>query len=62
MHLVVVTYHIVPVCINRQLLYTGQRASFAELDAAIDSITVKQVRDVCMKYIYDRCPAIASIG
>jgi len=48
--------------IGRQLLFTGQRTSYAELDAAIDSISAKTVRDVCSKYIYDKCPVVASIG
>jgi len=46
----------------RQLLYTGRRTTLAELDSAIDAISAKTIRDVCMKYIYDRCPAVAGVG
>jgi processing peptidase subunit beta len=48
--------------IGRQVLYYGRRVPLAELDARIDAVSAKTVRDVCMKYVYDKCPAIASIG
>jgi processing peptidase subunit beta len=53
-----------PTCSNiaRQVLYTGRRMTPAEVDTALDSITAKTVRDVCMKYIYDKCPAVAGVG
>jgi mitochondrial-processing peptidase subunit beta len=28
----------------------------------LQAITTQQVRDVCMKYVYDRCPAVAAVG
>jgi processing peptidase subunit beta len=48
--------------IGRQVLYYGRRVPLAELDARIDAVSARTVRDVCMKYIYDKCPAVASIG
>lgn len=48
--------------IGRQVLYYGRRVSIDELDARIDAVSAKTVRDVCMKYIYDKCPAVASLG
>jgi len=48
--------------IGRQVTYFGRRVSFAEMNARIDAVSATTIRDVCMKYIYDKCPAIASIG
>jgi processing peptidase subunit beta len=48
--------------IGRQVLYYGRRVPLAELDARIDAVSAKTIRDVCMKYVYDKCPAIASVG
>ena len=44
------------------MLCYGRRVPLPELDARIDAIDAKVVRDVCMKYIYDKCPAIAAVG
>jgi processing peptidase subunit beta len=46
----------------RQVLNTGRGVSPAELDAAIDAITAQTVREVGMKYIYDKCPAVVGVG
>jgi len=46
----------------RQVLYGGKALSLAELDAEIDAVTARSVRDACMKYIYDKCPAVSGLG
>lgn len=53
-----------PICedIGRQMLCYNRRIPLPELDARIDAVTAKTVRDVCMKYIYDKCPALAAVG
>ncbi|CAN7941688.1 unnamed protein product [Ixodes pacificus] len=53
-----------PVCedIGRQMLCYGRRIPLPELEARIDAVTAQTVRDVCTKYIYDRCPAVAGVG
>ncbi|MCI4375381.1 hypothetical protein PGIGA_G00108900 [Pangasianodon gigas] len=53
-----------PVCddIGRHVLNYGRRIPLAEWDAKIDAVTPKIVRDVCSKYIYDKCPAVAAVG
>ncbi|KAJ8972449.1 hypothetical protein NQ314_000182 [Rhamnusium bicolor] len=48
--------------IGRQLLCYGRRLPPHELTHRINSITAQNVRDVCYKYLYDRCPAIAAVG
>ncbi|CAH0548744.1 unnamed protein product [Brassicogethes aeneus] len=48
--------------IGRQLLCYGRRLPPNELTHRIASITAQNVRDVCYKYIYDRCPAVAAVG
>ncbi|KAJ0041592.1 hypothetical protein NL108_012095 [Boleophthalmus pectinirostris] len=53
-----------PICddIGRHILNYGRRIPLAEWDARIDAVTPKMVRDICTKYIYDKCPAIAAVG
>jgi processing peptidase subunit beta len=53
-----------PVCedIGRQMLCYGRRIPINEIDARIDAVDAQTVRDVCTKYIYDRCPAVAGVG
>lgn len=53
-----------PVCedIGRQILCYNRRIPVHELDARIDSVSVQNVRDVCYKYLFDRCPAVAAVG
>lgn len=48
--------------IGRQLLCYGRRLPPHELTHRINSITAQNVRDVCFKYLYDRCPAVAAVG
>lgn len=31
-------------------------------DICFQAVTAKVVRDVCTKYIYDKCPAVAAVG
>lgn len=54
----------IPVCenIGSNLLNYGRRISLAEWDARIAAVDSRMVRDVCSKYIYDKCPAVAAIG
>lgn len=53
-----------PICedIGRQMLCYNRRIPLHELEQRINSVTAANVKNVCMKYIYDRCPAVASIG
>ncbi|CAG0894193.1 unnamed protein product [Darwinula stevensoni] len=53
-----------PICedIGRQMLCYGRRMPPHELDARIKMINEKVVHNACMKYIYDRCPAVAAVG
>jgi processing peptidase subunit beta len=53
-----------PICedIGRQMLCYGRRIPLPELEARIEAVNASVVRDVCMKYIYDKCPAVASVG
>lgn len=53
-----------PICedIGRQQLCYNRRIPLHELERRISSVTAKNVRDVAMKYIYDRCPAVAAVG
>lgn len=53
-----------PVCedIGRQILCYNRRIPLHELDARIDAVSAKTVRDVCYKFIYDRCPVVAGVG
>ena len=48
--------------IGRQVLHYGERTPLAEVDENIQSVTLNQLKDVCTKYIYNRCPAIAAVG
>lgn len=53
-----------PVCedIGRQMLCYNRRIPIHELDARIDAVSAQTVRDVCYKYLYDRCPVVAAVG
>lgn len=44
------------------MLCYGRRIPLPELEARIDSISAKTIRDVCTRYIYDKCPAVAGVG
>jgi len=53
-----------PICedIGRQMLSYGRRLPLHELEARIDAVDADVVREVCNKYIYDRCPAVVGVG
>uniref|UniRef100_T1JF61 Mitochondrial-processing peptidase subunit beta n=1 Tax=Strigamia maritima TaxID=126957 RepID=T1JF61_STRMM len=48
--------------IGRQMLCYDRRIPLPELEARIDAVTPSVVRDTLMKYVYDKCPAVAAIG
>merc|ERR1712223_76101 len=48
--------------IGRQMLCYGRRIPLHELEARIDAVDADLVREVCDKYIWDKCPAVAAIG
>ncbi|RXM36688.1 Mitochondrial-processing peptidase subunit beta [Acipenser ruthenus] len=53
-----------PICedIGRQMLCYSRRIPLPELEARIDAIDAKTIKDVCTRYIYDKCPAVAAVG
>ncbi|PNF21225.1 Mitochondrial-processing peptidase subunit beta [Cryptotermes secundus] len=53
-----------PICedIGRQMLCYNRRIPLHELESRIEKVTAKDVQEVAMKYIYDRCPAVAAVG
>jgi processing peptidase subunit beta len=53
-----------PICeeIGRQLLVYNRRLPLHELEERIDAVSANVIRKVCMKYIYDQCPAISAVG
>eukprot|EP00095_Tigriopus_kingsejongensis_P006311 maker-scaffold61_size441589-snap-gene-3.31 protein:Tk06311 transcript:maker-scaffold61_size441589-snap-gene-3.31-mRNA-1 annotation:"mitochondrial-processing peptidase subunit beta-like isoform 2" len=53
-----------PICedIGRQMLCYGRRIPADELQKRIDAVDSSLVRDVCYKYIYDKCPVVAAVG
>ena len=53
-----------PICedVGRQALCYNRRIPLPELDARIDAVNAKVIRDVCSRHIYDKCPAVAGIG
>ncbi|KAM6325400.1 cytochrome b-c1 complex subunit 1, mitochondrial isoform 2-T4 [Podargus strigoides] len=53
-----------PVCenIGSHLLNYGRRIPLEEWDARIAAVDARMVREVCSKYIYDKCPAVAAVG
>jgi len=53
-----------PICedIGRQYLCYNRRISLQEIEARIDAVDAASLREVCLKYIYDKCPAVAAVG
>ncbi|XP_022353565.1 cytochrome b-c1 complex subunit 1, mitochondrial isoform X3 [Enhydra lutris kenyoni] len=53
-----------PVCedIGRSLLTYGRRIPLAEWESRIAEVDASVVREVCSKYFYDQCPAVAGFG
>jgi len=48
--------------IGQHMLAYGRHMSASEICQAIDAVDAKAVKDVFMKYFYDKCPAVASVG
>jgi len=48
--------------ITRNVLYTGKAFDPDEIESALEAVTAKTVREACMKYIYDKCPAVVGYG
>lgn len=48
--------------IGSDTLNLGRKVPLSELDAAISEIDGTVFRDVCTKYIYDKCPVVVGIG
>jgi len=44
------------------VLYTGNAFDPEEIESALEAVTAKTVREVCTKYIYDKCPAVVGYG
>lgn len=53
-----------PVCedIGRSLLTYGRRIPLAEWESRIQEVDAQMLREVCSKYFYDQCPAVAGYG
>lgn len=53
-----------PVCedIGRSLLTYGRRIPLAEWESRIEDVDAQMLREVCSKYFYDQCPAVAGYG
>ncbi|KOB66946.1 Mitochondrial processing peptidase beta subunit [Operophtera brumata] len=47
---------------GRWALFYGHRASLAARIASVESVFAPDVRAVCQRYLYDRCPAVAAVG
>jgi processing peptidase subunit beta len=48
--------------IGRQILLLGKRLSPSEVNSRIQALSAEDVKEACMKYIYDRCPVVAGVG
>jgi hypothetical protein len=46
----------------RQMLTYGRRVPPFEMDHRISEVNAKVVRDVCSRYLYDKCPVVVGIG
>lgn len=53
-----------PICeeMGRQLLVYNRRLPLHELEERIEAVNANVIRQVCMKHIYDKCPAVAGVG
>jgi len=53
-----------PICeeIGRQLLVYNRRLPLSELEERIEAVSANVIRKVCMKHVYDKCPAISAVG
>ncbi|XP_023376330.1 cytochrome b-c1 complex subunit 1, mitochondrial [Pteropus vampyrus] len=48
--------------IGRSLLTYGRRIPLTEWESRIAEVDAHAVREVCSKYFYDQCPAVAALG
>ncbi|XP_016005346.2 cytochrome b-c1 complex subunit 1, mitochondrial isoform X1 [Rousettus aegyptiacus] len=48
--------------IGRSLLTYGRRIPLTEWESRIAEVDAQAVREVCSKYFYDQCPAVAALG
>ncbi|CAG9782054.1 unnamed protein product [Diatraea saccharalis] len=48
--------------IGRWMLNYGERPSLHDRISSIDKVFSKDVKEVCNRYIYDKCPAVAAVG
>ena len=46
----------------RQMLTYGRRIPLTEFDYRIQQVDAKTIREVCTRYLYDKCPVIVGIG
>jgi len=44
------------------MLYTGGPFDPVEIESKLDAVSAKSVREACMSYIYDKCPAVVGYG
>jgi len=58
------TFTLVPRCIVlcRYVMYTGSPFDPVEIESKLEEVNAKSVREACMAYIYDKCPAIVGYG
>jgi len=43
-------------------MYTGSPFDPVEIESKLEQVTAKSVREACMEYIYDKCPALVGYG
>uniref|UniRef100_A0AAG5DAM5 Mitochondrial-processing peptidase subunit beta n=1 Tax=Anopheles atroparvus TaxID=41427 RepID=A0AAG5DAM5_ANOAO len=48
--------------IGRQVLRSGRREALHDMERRLENVSAQNVRAVGMKYIFDRCPAVAAVG
>lgn len=48
--------------IDRHVMYTGGAFDPLDIESKLDQVNAKTVRETCMEYIYDKCPAIVGYG
>lgn len=48
--------------IGRSILMYNERPTIPELLNKIDNVKSEEFREVCYKYLYDKCPVVAGIG
>ncbi|XP_050438904.1 mitochondrial-processing peptidase subunit beta [Adelges cooleyi] len=48
--------------IGRQMLCYNRRIPPHELEARINDVSAKDIHNIAMKYLFDRCPAVAAVG